>query len=79
MPLQPGQAAQLAGVSVTDAGTPDWLKGRSHDGVLATHMDYVRDAVERFKGRIDCWDIINGAHSWNNIHGWCAHCKEKQR
>ncbi len=53
-----------------EAGTPDWLKGRSHDEVLATHLDYVRDAVGRFKGRIDYWDIINEAHSWNNIHCW---------
>jgi endo-1,4-beta-xylanase len=53
-----------------DAGTPDWLKGRSHDDVLATHTDYVRDAVGRFRGRIDYWDVINEAHSWNNIHGW---------
>ena len=33
-------------------------------------MDYVADAVSRFKGRIDYWDIINEAHSWNNIHRW---------
>ncbi|NLW51618.1 MAG: 1,4-beta-xylanase [Candidatus Brocadiaceae bacterium] len=52
------------------AGTPDWLMGRSHDEVLATHLDYVRDAVARFRGRIDYWDIINEAHSWNNIHCW---------
>ena len=53
-----------------NAGTPDWLMDRSHKDVLATHLDYVRDAVERFRGRIDTWDIINEAHSWNNIHGW---------
>jgi GH35 family endo-1,4-beta-xylanase len=53
-----------------DAGTPDWLRGKSYEEVLASHLDYVGDAVGRFAGRIDRWDIINEAHSWNNIHRW---------
>lgn len=53
-----------------DAGTPDWLRGKSYEQILASHLDYVGDAVGKFAGRIDRWDIINEAHSWNNIHRW---------
>jgi len=53
-----------------EAGTPDWQRGRSYEAILASHLDYVGDAVGRFAGRIDRWDIINEAHSWNNIHRW---------
>jgi GH35 family endo-1,4-beta-xylanase len=53
-----------------EAGTPDWQRGRSYESILASHLDYVADAVGRFTGRIDRWDIINEAHSWNNIHRW---------
>jgi endo-1,4-beta-xylanase len=53
-----------------EAGTPDWQRGRSYDALLASHLDYVGDSVKRFAGRIDRWDIINEAHSWNNIHRW---------
>jgi len=53
-----------------EAGTPDWQRGRSYENLLHSHLDYVDDAVGRFAGRIDRWDIINEAHSWNNIHRW---------
>ena len=53
-----------------EAGTPDWLRGRSRQQVFDSHIDYVADAVRRFKGRIDYWDVINEAHSWNNLHRW---------
>ncbi len=53
-----------------EAGTPEWQKGRSYEALLSSHLDYVGDAVKRFAGRIDRWDIINEAHSWNNIHRW---------
>jgi len=53
-----------------EAGTPDWQRGMSYPDLLASHLDYIDDAVGRFAGRIDRWDIINEAHSWNNIHRW---------
>jgi len=53
-----------------EAGTPEWQRGRSWEQLLASHMDYISDAVGRFVGRIDRWDIINEAHPWNNIHRW---------
>ena len=53
-----------------EMGTPDWLRSKDKDYVMNSHLDYVADAVSRFKGRIDYWDIINEAHSWNNIHRW---------
>jgi len=70
--------AKTAGVQVKghpliwlhEAGTPDWQRGRGWDELLGSHLDYVEDAVRRFAGRIDRWDIINEAHSWNNIHRW---------
>jgi len=48
------------------AGIPHWLAGRSYEQVAATHRDYVRDAVGRFRDRIPVWDVINEAHDWAN-------------
>jgi GH35 family endo-1,4-beta-xylanase len=68
------QWTQAAGIAVkghpliweNHAGLPSWLRGRSFPQICDAHRDYIADAVGRFRGQIDTWDVINEAHDWAN-------------
>lgn len=48
------------------AGIPDWLKGADWASAQKHCARVVGRSVERYRGRIDIWDIINEAHDWAN-------------
>ncbi len=49
-----------------EAGIPDWLKGADWDAAQKHCARVVARSVERYRGRIQIWDIINEAHDWAN-------------
>lgn len=49
-----------------EAGIPDWLKGADWPTTQKHCARVVGRSVERYRGRIDIWDIINEAHDWAN-------------
>jgi endo-1,4-beta-xylanase len=53
-------------VYLNRSGLPDWLAAKGYEEAEAAHREYVLDAVTRFRGRIDIWDVINEAHDWAN-------------
>jgi len=48
------------------AGIPDWLKGADWAAAQKHCARVVSRSVERYRGRINIWDIINEAHDWAN-------------
>jgi len=49
-----------------EAGIPDWLKGADWETARRECARVVGRSVERYRGRIDFWDVINEAHDWAN-------------
>jgi GH35 family endo-1,4-beta-xylanase len=49
-----------------EAGIPKWLKGSDWPTAQKHCARVVSRSVERYRGRIDIWDIINEAHDWAN-------------
>lgn len=45
---------------------PTWLTDTSFDYVKSLHKHRIRRIVERYKGKIDYWDVINEAHDCAN-------------
>jgi GH35 family endo-1,4-beta-xylanase len=48
------------------AGIPKWLEGASWSDAQKHCERVVGRSVERYKGRIGIWDVINEAHDWAN-------------
>jgi endo-1,4-beta-xylanase len=48
------------------AGIPDWLKGADWAAAQKHCARVVSRSVERYRNRINIWDIINEAHDWAN-------------
>jgi len=48
------------------AGIPAWLKGADWAAAQKHCARVVGRSVERYRGRISIWDIINEAHDWAN-------------
>lgn len=48
------------------AGIPPWLKGADWAAAQKHCARVVGRSVERYRGRIGIWDIINEAHDWAN-------------
>ena len=48
------------------AGIPDWLKGADWQAAQKHCARVVSRSVERYRNRINIWDIINEAHDWAN-------------
>lgn len=48
------------------AGIPKWLDGASWSDAQKHCERVVGRSVERYKGRIGIWDVINEAHDWAN-------------
>jgi len=49
-----------------EAGIPKWLGGVSWADARKHCERVVGRSVERYRGRIDIWDVINEAHDWAN-------------
>ncbi len=49
-----------------EAGIPNWLKGADWQAAQKHCARVVSRSVERYRGRINIWDIINEAHDWAN-------------
>jgi GH35 family endo-1,4-beta-xylanase len=49
-----------------EAGIPPWLKGADWQAAQKHCARVVGRSVERYRGRINIWDIINEAHDWAN-------------
>lgn len=49
-----------------EAGIPRWLKGADWAEARKHCERVVGRSVERYRGRIDTWDVINEAHDWAN-------------
>ncbi len=49
-----------------EAGIPPWLKGADWAAAQKHCARVVSRSVERYRGRIQVWDIINEAHDWAN-------------
>lgn len=49
-----------------EAGIPPWLKGADWEAAQKHCSRVVSRSVERYRGRIEVWDIINEAHDWAN-------------
>ncbi len=49
-----------------EAGIPPWLKGADWKAAQKHCARVVGRSVERYRGRINIWDIINEAHDWAN-------------
>lgn len=49
-----------------EAGIPPWLEGVSWQDAQKHCQRVVSRSVERYKGRINIWDVINEAHDWAN-------------
>jgi GH35 family endo-1,4-beta-xylanase len=41
---------------------PDWLRNRPFEGTKQACLQYVRDSIRKYRGRIHVWDVINEAH-----------------
>ena len=51
------------------AGIPDWMHDKSFEDVKSIHKHRIKRIVDRYKGRIDRWDVINEAHDFaNDLH-----------
>lgn len=48
------------------AGIPPWLDGSDWPTARKHCIRVVGRSVERYRGRIDRWDVINEAHDWAN-------------
>jgi len=48
------------------SGIPRWLDGASWADARKHCERVVARSVERYRGRIDLWDVINEAHDWAN-------------
>jgi GH35 family endo-1,4-beta-xylanase len=48
------------------SGIPRWLQGASWADARKHCERVVGRSVERYRGRIDIWDVINEAHDWAN-------------
>jgi endo-1,4-beta-xylanase len=48
------------------AGIPKWLEGASWQEAQKHCERVVGRSVDRYKGRINVWDVINEAHDWAN-------------
>jgi len=48
------------------AGIPKWLEGASWSDTQKHCERVVGRSIERYKGRIGIWDVINEAHDWAN-------------
>jgi endo-1,4-beta-xylanase len=49
-----------------EAGIPPWLEHASWDQARHHCERVVRRSVERYRGRIEKWDVLNEAHDWAN-------------
>jgi GH35 family endo-1,4-beta-xylanase len=49
-----------------EAGIPKWLAGADWDAARRHCERVVARSVDRYKGRINYWDVINEAHDWAN-------------
>ena len=49
-----------------EAGIPPWLMNASYTDARQHCERVVRRSVERYRGRIKRWDVINEAHDWAN-------------
>ncbi len=49
-----------------EAGIPKWLTGASWQDAQRHCARVVGRSVEKYKGRISIWDVINEAHDWAN-------------
>jgi len=49
-----------------EAGIPKWLEGANWADARKHCERVVGRSVERYRGRIDMWDVINEAHDWAN-------------
>jgi len=49
-----------------EAGIPPWLEGVSWQEAQRHCERVVSRSVERYRGRIQIWDVINEAHDWAN-------------
>ncbi len=49
-----------------EAGIPPWLAGADWPDARRHCVRVVGRSVERYRGRIDWWDVINEAHDWAN-------------
>jgi endo-1,4-beta-xylanase len=49
-----------------EAGIPQWLESVSWQDAQRHCQRVVSRSVERYKGRIGIWDVINEAHDWAN-------------
>jgi len=50
------------------AGMPNWLKEADWETMKKECIRIVRRSVERYRGDIDIWDVINEAHDWANLN-----------
>jgi GH35 family endo-1,4-beta-xylanase len=49
-----------------EAGCPRWMQGRSFDQWREGHRRRITEIVNRYRGRIRVYDVINEAHDWGN-------------
>jgi GH35 family endo-1,4-beta-xylanase len=49
-----------------EAGCPTWMQGRSFDQWREGHRQRITEIVNRYRGRIRVYDVINEAHDWGN-------------
>lgn len=50
-----------------EAGVPRWLEDKSFDNVRNLHKHRIKRIVNRYRGAIDYWDVINEAHDFANV------------
>jgi len=50
------------------ATTPEWLDGRTFEGMIEHVHDRVKREVIAYQDRIEVWDVINEAHDWANCY-----------
>ncbi len=46
--------------------TPDWLRGKSYDAILAYVEKHVRRVVGHYGDQMYAWEVVNEFHDWAN-------------
>ena len=56
------------GFAFPNSGTPDWAMNYNWDEVREAVEYICKTRAQRFKGRVDMFDVINEAHDWANSY-----------
>jgi len=51
-------------------GIPEWTRGLDYETLKSLQRDRVYEIVEKYRGTIDIFDVINEAHDWANELGY---------